>query len=184
MCAAIGTSAPESVSVNCLAQDFSYKPYGRPVFFTVSVPDGGDIRRRHMCRDIISVNKSVLVGEFVRILKMHGENNIKLMYYVCVVLTLEYYVCAALTAYYVCVVLTIVYCVCAVLTLVYYVCVVLTLVYYVCVVLTLVYHVCVVLTLVYYVCVVLSVYCLFCADISVLCLCCAIISVLRSLSQK
>jgi hypothetical protein len=58
--------APENVSVNCLAQDFSYKPYGRPVFFTVSVPDGGDIRRRNMCRHMIIVNKRALVGEFVR----------------------------------------------------------------------------------------------------------------------
>jgi hypothetical protein len=29
-----------------------------------------------MCRDIIIVNKSALVCEFVHILKIHGENNI------------------------------------------------------------------------------------------------------------
>jgi hypothetical protein len=42
-------------------------------------PGDGDIRRRNVRRDIIIVNKSALVGEFIHILKMHGDNNTKLI---------------------------------------------------------------------------------------------------------
>jgi hypothetical protein len=56
----IGTSAPVSVSVNCLAQDSCYKAYGRPAFFTMSAPVDGDIRRWNICREVIVVNKKCI----------------------------------------------------------------------------------------------------------------------------
>jgi hypothetical protein len=43
-------------------------------------PDDGDIRRRNICREIIIVNKSALVGEFAHILKMYSENSTKFKY--------------------------------------------------------------------------------------------------------
>jgi hypothetical protein len=51
------TSAPENVSVNCLAQYFSHVQCSSQWMS----PDDGDIRRRNMCRDIIMVSKGALV---------------------------------------------------------------------------------------------------------------------------
>jgi hypothetical protein len=42
-------------------------------------PDDGDIRRRNVCLEVIIVNKIALVGDFVHILKMHGENSMKFL---------------------------------------------------------------------------------------------------------